>query len=169
MSLTIGTDTYISLDDAQEYLSENYISTDEKLIAWNALSDTDKEILLRKALKTIEAQPYAGFKACSTQTLEFPRALYTSIPQDIYAPSQIWPDNWYVQSEVPSAVKYAQCEIAFETASGTSNRVKLQRQGVKSFSLGNLSETYSGASNSIVSHEAKELLKPYIGGGYRIA
>lgn len=169
MSLTIGTDTYISLDDAQDYLSENYISTDEKLIAWNALSDMDKEILLRKALKTIEAQPYVGFKACSTQTLEFPRALYTSIPQDIYAPSQIWPDNWYVQSEVPSAVKYAQCEIAFETASGTSNRVKLQRQGVKSFSLGNLSETYSGASNSIVSHEAKELLKPYIGGGYRIA
>ena len=101
--------------------------------------------------------------------MEFPRALYTSIPQDIYAPSQIWPDNWYVQSEVPSAVKYAQCEIALETASGTSNRVKLQRQGVKSFSLGNLSETYSGASNSIVSHEAKELLKPYIGGGYRIA
>ena len=101
--------------------------------------------------------------------MEFPRALYTSIPQDIYAPSQTWPDNWYVQSEVPSAVKYAQCEIAFETASGTSNRVKLQRQGVKSFSLGNLSETYSGASNSIVSHEAKELLKPYIGGGYRIA
>ena len=169
MALIVGTDTYISLDDAQEYLSENYISTDEKLIAWNALSDMDKEILLRKALKTIEAQPYVGFKACSTQTLEFPRALYTSIPQDIYAPSQIWPDNWYVQSEVPSAVKYAQCEIAFETASGTSNRVKLQRQGVKSFSLGNLSETYSGASNSIVSHEAKELLKPYIGGGYRIA
>ena len=169
MALIVGTDTYISLDDAQEYLSENYISTDEKLIAWNALSDMDKEILLRKALKTIEAQPYAGFKACSTQTLEFPRAIYTMIPYDVYEPSGIWPDNWYVQSEVPSTVKYAQCEIAFETASGTSNRVKLQRQGVKSFSLGNLSETYSGASNSIVSHEAKELLKPYIGGGYRIA
>lgn len=169
MSLTIGTDTYISLDDAQEYLSENYISTDEKLIAWNALSDTDKEILLRKALKIVDSQPYTGFKVQTTQTLEFPRAIYTMIPSDVYEPSGIWPENWYVQSEVPDAVKYAQCEIALETASGTSNRVKLQRQGVKSFSLGNLSETYSGASNSIVSHEAKELLKPYIGGGYRIA
>jgi len=167
--LTVGTDTYITLTDAQVYLSENYISTDEKLVAWNELSDTDKEILLRKALKIVDSQPYTGFKVQTTQTLEFPRAIYTMIPYDVYEPSGIWPENWYVQSEVPDAVKYAQCEIAFEMASGTSNRVKLQRQGVKSFSLGNLSETYSGASNSIVSHEAKELLKPYIGGGYRIA
>ena len=168
MSLTIGTDTYISLDDAQEYLSENYISTDEKLIAWNALSSNDKEVLLRKALRVVESQPYTGFKKYTSQTLEFPRAIYTSIPQDIYEPSPIWPDNWYVQSAVPNAVKYAQCEIAIEMTSGTPNRVKLQRQGVKSFTLGNLSESYSGAQNAIISQEAKELLRPYIGGGQRI-
>jgi hypothetical protein len=169
MAFVVGTDTYISLADAQTYINDHYISTDSKLIAWNCLSDTDMEVLLRKALSVIDKQPLVGYKATSTQTLEFPRAIYTEVPTEIYDPIPTYGDNWYVQTAVPSEVKYAQCEIAVSMASGTSNRVNLQRQGVKSFTLGNLSETYSGAQNSILSYEAKELLLPYMGGGVRIA
>lgn len=163
MAIVVGTDTYISLADCQTYLSGHYISNDAKLTAWNALSETDQEILLKKATKLIDRQPLAGYKATETQALEFPRTLYTGYISDTYEGG-----HWYTQTAVPNAVKYAQCEIAIEMTAGASNRVNLQRQGVKSFTLGNLSETYSGAQNSLLSYEAKQLLLPFTGGSVRI-
>jgi hypothetical protein len=169
MAIIVGTDTYISLADAQTYLSGHYISTDSKMSAWNALNDADQEILLKKATLIIDRQPLVGYKATETQALAFPRTIYSEVPNELYNSPIFYSDHWYTQTAVPNEVKYAQCEIAIEMVTGTSNRASLQRQGVKSFTLGNLSETYSGAQNSLVSYEAKQLLAPYAGGGFRIA
>jgi hypothetical protein len=170
MALTVGTDSYILLADADAYLSSVYSTLDAKMIAWTALTDANKEAHLRAATKTIDRQPLTGYKVTSTQVLAFPRVVYTEYDQEyINTAGAITNDNWYVQTSVPNEVKYAECEIAIELASGTSNRVELQRQGVKSFSLGKLSETYTGSQNRIISQEAKELLSPYTQGGFRIA
>lgn len=169
MALIVGADSYISLVDADTYLSNHYIAADPKKVAWDALTDADCEALLRKAAITIDRQPLVGLKATIAQTLAFPRAIYSDFPNYIYQTQAFINDsNWYVQTSVPTEVKEAQCEIAIESTQTTPNRVKLQRQGVKSFSLGSLSESYTGSQNNIISQEAKELLSPYIGGGFRI-
>jgi hypothetical protein len=169
MALTVGTDTYISQADCTTYLGTVYLSTDAKLVTWGTLTSDNKDVLLRKAAKIIDRQPLIGYKSTQTQAMEFPRITYTEgSPLD----NTLFPfDEWYDPKTVPDGVKYAQCEIALELAQGTttaSERIELQRQGVKSFSLGKLSETYSGAANNLLSIEAKELLKPYVGGGFRI-
>jgi len=45
----------------------------------------------------------------------------------------------------------------------------LQQEGVQSFTLGNMSETYApGAGRGLLSQEAKELLRPWLLGGVNI-
>lgn len=165
MALTVGIDSYLLLAAADTYLSEHYATIDAKMIIWAALTDANCEAYLRQAALIIDRQPLVGFKVLFTQTMEFPRTLYTEFTSNVLNPVSIIQDeNWHIQPSVPDAVKDAQCEIAFGLAQGVSGRVDLQRQGVKSFSIGNLSETYSGKQNGIISYEAKQLLAPYMGG-----
>jgi hypothetical protein len=178
MALTVGTDSYILLADADAYLTATYLSTDAKLVAWNAMTSSDNEVLLRQATKLIDRQPLQGYKVSATQTLEFPRMMFSEYPTylenrkvtPLYNMGRvvIYDDHWYRQTEIPPDVKYAQCEIAIALCMGEDKRSELQRQGVKSFSTTGLSETYSGSYNKVVSVVARELLMPYIGGGFSI-
>lgn len=156
--MTVGTDTYITLADAETYILAHVLST--KRTAWAALSDADKEILLMEAAQTIDSMPLQGERLTEAQTMEFPRVKYSNV-------REVWP-NTRIGYDVPDAVKYAQVEIAVDAASGTSDRVEMQRQGVKSYSISKLSETFTGGAQSIVSHKARELLKGWIAGSVRI-
>ena len=117
--------------------------------SWGETSDADKEKALRQATKEIDRQLLKGRKATDTQELAFPR---------------------YPDTEVPEAVKEACCEIALALLErGNSQRRKLQQEGVQSFTLGNMSETYApGAGSGLISPEAKELLRPWLLGGVNI-
>lgn len=180
MALTVGTNTYISLADADTYISENYPSTSTEYVAWDGLSDADKEIYLKKATKKIDRQILRGIKAIDSQTLEFPRAIHSNdrfYNNNVVGVSVNRYDNYIVESEVSEAVKAAQVEEALSISingNSISNRQSLQQQGVKSFSLGDLSETYgtglaSGFNSTVLaSSEAKELLKYYLAGSVRI-
>lgn len=180
MSLLVGETSYISLADANTYMSSNYISTSTEYTTWNALSDGNKEIYLKKATKKIDRQILRGIKAVDSQTLEFPRAIYSNdrfYNNNVVGVSVNRYDNYIVESEVSQAVKDAQVEEALAlSVNGTSltQRQKLQQQGVKRFSLGDLSEEYgtglSSSFNSTIlsSTEAKELLKYYLAGKVRI-
>jgi hypothetical protein len=173
MPLTQGTDTYISLADADAYLASNYIASEPKMIAWAALSDGDCEILLRRAARALDRQIYVGMRSLFTQKMEFPRAIPTDVYRGKMLPvgyTYIGDVDYVIQTAVPDAVKYAQAEEAFVLASGTPKRIELQRQNVKSFSLGNLSESFGSTSStaSLVSLEARELLKPFIAGNVPI-
>lgn len=165
MALTVGTDSYITLVDADAYLSSYHLSTDADMVAWAALSDANCEILLRRAARVIDRQPLVGIRADSVQTMEFPRAIYS----DFSTSYNRFGGDYYIQDSVPSEVAHAQCEIALDlAANGQSERVKLQREGVRSFSLGSLSESYIGAGNDVLCVEAKTLLSPYLVGGVSI-
>jgi hypothetical protein len=163
MALVVNTDTYISQTDASAYLTSRYLSTDAKLIAWNALSSDNKDVLLRRAADLIDSQPLQGVKVESTQTMQFPRMRYTNYYQ-MYDNSYYWPDI----TTVPDPVKHAQVEIAFDLVSGISQRNEMQQQGVKSFSVSKLSETYTGSANALFSTQARKLLKPYLAGSVGI-
>jgi len=173
MALIVGTDTYISRTDCDTYLTNQYVSTDAKLTAWNALSDGDCDVYLRQAAAIIDAQPLQGFKALTTQTMEFPRILYTDANYLLNSNVRVLDEGgFYTQPAVPATVKNAQCELALELAQGTtsqaSQRAELQRQGVRSYSIGKLSETLTGGSADIVSYKARQFLQPFTGGGFRI-
>lgn len=164
MAITVNTDTYISLADASTYVAANYISTDTEYTTWTALTDGNKEIYLKKATKKIDRQIIRGVKAVSTQALAFPRTIYSYAGQGIKTENTFFISGYYTQSAVPQAVKDAQVEEALCMAMGESDRRKLRREGVKSFSLGSLSESYSGKPSDLISSNAKELLKPYLAG-----
>jgi hypothetical protein len=165
--MTVGTDTYVTLTEADEYIQTNYLDTDEKYTDWFELSPKHQEVYLVKATKLIDRQPFVGYKALATQTLEFPRILWTEYRVD--KSIRILSDrNWYEQKQVPQEVKDAQVEIAIELTQGESERVKMQRDGVKSFSLGRISETYTGSYNRFISGAAAELLAPFTTKSFRI-
>ncbi len=144
MSITVGKNSYIDIEEADEYFSGRLHAE-----SWGQAYDTDKEKALKQATKVIDRQLLRGRKTNPEQELAFPR---------------------HPDTEVPEAVKEACCEEALALLErGNSQRRKLQQEGVQSFALGNMSETYTaGAGRGLISQEAKELLKLWLLGGVLI-
>ena len=140
-SIIVGENSYIDIAGADEYFAGR-LHTE----SWGQADDSTKEKALRQATKAIDRQQLRGRKVNSGQALAFPR---------------------YPDTEVPEAVKEACCEEALALLErGNNQRRKLQQEGVQSFSLGNMSETYAaGAGKGLLSQEAKELLRPWLLGG----
>jgi hypothetical protein len=176
MALTVGTDTYISQADATTYISNNYTTTSQEYTTWNALSSNDKDLYLRKACKKLDRQILRGIKALATQTLEFPRAIRTDYYNTNYPNTALrFTSDWVVEQSVTQAVKESQVEEAITIATygvQANKRIELQNQGVKSFSLGNLSENYGNGIKAgvtkLLSTNAIELLKYYLCGSVDI-
>ena len=130
--------SYCTIEYADEYF-KNRLHAE----SWGETSEADKEKALWQATRSIDRMPLRGRKTDLHQPLAFPR---------------------YPDTEIPEAVKEACCEEALALLeSGNSQRRKLQQEGVQSFTLGNMSETYiAGAGKGLLSQEAKELLRPWL-------
>jgi len=137
-------ESYCTIEYADEYF-RNRLHAE----SWSGADSETKEKSLKQATKEIDRQPLTGRKTTDNQALAFPR---------------------YPDTEVPEAVKEACCEEALALLErGNSQRRKLQQEGVQSFSLGNMSETFSaGAGKGLLSQEAKELLRPWLIGAVMI-
>ena len=133
--------SYCTIEYANEYFAGRLHAE-----VWEQADESTKEKALRQATRAIDRQPLTGRKATDTQALAFPR---------------------YPDAEIPEAVKEACCEVALALLErGNSQRRKLQQEGVQSFTLGNMSESYAaGAGKGLLSQEAKELLRPWLLGG----
>lgn len=166
--ITVGTNSYISVAAATSYFDERLYST-----SWTSAEAADKIKALIMATKKIDRQKIRGLKANSDQTLEFPRALYAhgeSFEAPIVGMRHHYGPGWVVEDEVSQDVLDATCEEAIALLAGgakANQRAELQAQGVKSFSIGKLSETYqTGVSGErLLSLEAKQLLQRYLSGG----
>ena len=153
--MTIG---YVTIAEADAYIAARYSSSDELLIGWQLLNDADKSVYLLRSVEALDGLPYRGKKTLETQLLAFPR---------------------YPDAVVPQAVKSAQIENALKLSDPSSEAdaaiyTKMKMYGVKSYSIGNLSETLGsgggiGSGNTdIPSDKALRLLQPFLSGGYRI-
>lgn len=151
---------YVTLQEADEYVNTHYMSTEEPRVGWISLSNEDKEALLTRSFQVLELLPFAGKKFDPKQTNAFPR----------------WP-----YQEVPDAIKWAQIENAVAKSDASNEEdakfyERLWMYGVESYSIGNLSERTSTGSYSVngaqatgvTSAVADRLLRPYLGGGYRM-
>ena len=137
-------ESYCTIEYADEYFAGRLHAE-----SWSGAANSIKEKALKQATRAIDRQRLKGNKTNPSQPLAFPR---------------------YPDTEIPEAVKEACCEEALALLErGNSQRWKLQQEGVQSFSLGNMSETYTpGAGKGLLSQEAKELLRPWLLGGVLI-
>lgn len=152
MALVVGTNSYISVEDAIVFFGER-LNTGP----WDAADTATREKALISATRAVDRLLLSGRKADADQALEFPRALKSGY-------------GWISQENVPQQVIEAVCEEALELLdSDGSERRKLQAAGVTSFQLGTLSEVYatgtSGRSakpSGLFSQAARELMRPYV-------
>lgn len=76
---------YITLEEANAYISSHFLKSDETRINWEALDDDDKCALLRQSLEDIENLTYYGYKTDQKQELSFPRNGSNTVPNDVNA------------------------------------------------------------------------------------
>lgn len=164
LELTVGTNTYVTLAEADAYFEARLFCD-----AWTGATSTTKKQALATACRKLNALPLKGVKELSTQTLAFPRCYRLPYAtQTRYAPYSEWET---CDTDVPDAVKRAQMEEALALLDrGDSGRVKLQQQGVQSFSTEGLSETYhaSSGAKTLLSLDAEAFLIPYLLGAVEI-
>ena len=143
-TITVGENSYIDIEEANEYFAGRLHAE-----SWGQADSETKEKALKQATKIIDRQRLNGRKTNPSQPLVFPR---------------------YPDTEIPEEVKEACCEEALALLErGNSQRLKLQQEGVQSFTLGNMSESYTaGAGKGLLSQEAKELLRPWLIGAVMI-
>jgi len=154
MAVNVGTDSYVTLAEAEDYF-DGKLHTSE----WDNAGKTTKEKALKEACRRINRLAFKGEKADETQLLAFPRKMPLF--------NRIGVIGFTTDTGIPEEVKQAQCEEALALLErGNSQRRKLQQEGVQSFTLGNMSETYApGAGKGLLSQEARELLRPWLLGG----
>lgn len=104
MALTVGTDSYLSLADANTYWSNR----DNDV--WSAASDTEKEAALREATQFIDATyEFIGYQV-TTNSLAFPR-------NDVYITKGNFAGVSYDNTTIPPQIEDACAELALEALS----------------------------------------------------
>jgi len=141
LTLTVGTNTYISLADAETYMEGRYEPTG----LWAAATNATKNQLLVSSTKAIDRQFWRGYKTAESQTLEFPRDGDAST------------DDSYTLVE-EATVEQA---LYLLTANPDARR-QAQAQGVRSVSVGGLAETYGGGGVWELCPEARRLLRDWL-------
>ncbi len=159
--------TYVDSDEMDDYVADRPDSS-----AWTGASSADKEDALKYSSKIVDSLPFVGKKYetdISTQPLQWPRLIKTRrgwVISDLDADGN---------AVVPQAIKDAVCEeILARLSTENAGRRKLQRGGVKSFKLSEVSETFDGSlqgggvlGTPLWSWTAYRLLEPYLAKGAR--
>ena len=146
---------YATVEQANAYVASYYSSTNNIRIAWEALNEEDKQITLNRSEQLIDLLPFNGKPVDPKQVNAFPR---------------------YPNPELSlERVRVAAIELALQTNGDTEtqDRLNLRAQGVKSYKIGDLSETFKDTnSEDYLIQFALDVINPFLrnwlGGGYRI-
>ena len=157
MSEVIG---YVTLAEANEYVTDHFMSSNKARATWESLSDADKMVLLQNSYRAIEMLTFRGRKTDATQPSAFPRWPLTDVPVQIK------------EAQIANAIVLAD-EYSREDA---EHYEKLRAYGVTSYRIGNLSETLNtsaegfsvSSQQGIYSQESLRLLGPWLKGGFKI-
>ncbi|GEM88178.1 DnaT-like ssDNA-binding protein [Meiothermus granaticius] len=172
MSLTVGQNSYVSLEEANTYLAARLGAE-----AWAAAAEAQREAALITAARAIDRLPIIGRPVMPNQPMQFPRIWPPSMfirrrRNDPFYDPEFPPDpllySATLQTGIPQDVKRAQCEEALallNLSDGDRTRQRLQAQGVTMFRLGRLEESYGKTRrgpNALNSLEARDLLRPFV-------
>lgn len=75
MELKVGCNSYMTMDEVNEYINSNYASATPERKAWEALSDDDKAVTIIKSTRLVDRDSmlYVGRKVDKFQKMQFPR------------------------------------------------------------------------------------------------
>ncbi len=155
--LEVGKNTYVTIEEADEYIAENYSEKNILRAHWTVCPDEYKEQYLRKSMIEIEALPFVGRKTIWTGELQFPRTL-------LNAPLYVMHNPVYLmynrdETKVPKEVKEAEIENALGIIQmsyrPTSKAAVLSALG--------LVPVFPDGTSVLSSEKAERLLKPFLG------
>ena len=135
MSIKIGINSYMSLDEANEIIKEELLSNDSDVIAWKALSDTDKEKLVIIGTRLVDKLPFLGIKYNDKVVLQWPRVMNNK------------------EVECPRDIKIGLLkQVLRDYSNKNKQETKLQELGVKSYSIKNASISFSDVNSNKLSN-----------------
>jgi hypothetical protein len=145
LTITVGTNSYLTLADAEAYALRLY---GPRATLWSTQTDATKNALLAQACLDIDSCFWNGEKTASTQTLEFPRE------------GDATTDDSYTK------VEQAQVEQALHLLTyNQERREAIAGMGVNGVSVGGISEQYAGGTLPRLCQRSRELLREWMNVG----
>lgn len=161
MILTVGTNSYVTLEEADSLITDTKRAYHPLRVAWTALDSNEKSQLLSRSAKELDTLNFIGRKFNFTQKMAFPRIRSGATPF-ILSHNPLYVMHNEDASQIPEVVKQAQVENALallqERIKKSSNLTFLQELGV--------AVPDTERKGSIASVYAEQLLQGWIG-GYR--
>lgn len=121
MELVIGQNSYMTVAEADEIVTSNFISTSTERKLWNSLDENDKVVIISSTTNKYDtdAMIYKGSKVSRVQKLQFPRKIHNKIV------------------ECPDTIKIGLILQALsDLRADSSEEADLRLQGIKSFADG---------------------------------
>lgn len=161
--INIGIDSYVTVQEADNYIESYYNEFDNLAVTWGVLSNRDKETYLKQSAYEIDNLMLVGVVFNKTQSMQFPRK------------------ECYKQGiEIPSEVKDAQIEnalgilhISLSAKSdeqmkilgslGAVKNLKYNKREMGEVGLGASLTGQQASYKRLSSLEAEQILKPWIG------
>lgn len=145
MPLLVGVNSYVTADEADDYLSDRLYST-----AWIDATTAQRESALAMAARAVDAQHFKGTITSDSQAMAWPRDC-------VYDQEGRALDS----ANVPNAIKWAQCEVALGILN--ENPDDARDPAIKAMQAGSVSVEYrSGTSNTALRGSALALVKPFL-------
>lgn len=148
--LELNKNTYVTLAEADEYISSHYLSSSVERENWDNLSEEDKEVLLINAADSFQNLKLRSKKKYSNQYLVFPRSNFTE--NDLIN---------LKNAQVEEALSYTMNNSIYDAYS----------QGLKSESIDSISKTYNTellSKKQIKSEKAQKLFGRWLNGYFKI-
>lgn len=155
--LTVGKNTYVTIEEATEYINAHYSPKNILRAHWTVAPDEFKEQYLLQSLEEIEALPFIGRKRLFASELQFPR-IYNSVPYSV-SRHPLYRIQFGGEGEVPEQVKWAQIENALGIIRKSYRPDKAALIVLK---LGLVPE-YNDTAGQLSSERAERLLTPFLG------
>lgn len=152
--LTVGVDSYVTLEEANNIASNTNLSTDKAYQLWLSLGDSDKEVLLRNSCRSIDNMKFDGRRKNLSQVLEFPRVNVSAsgIGYRLYI-GQLYDNGLYSAGGSDGGISLVkQAQVINAVYAGyyndlTTDQIGVNIQGISSKKAGPISETYDRAGS----------------------
>lgn len=157
--LTVGVDSYVTLDEANNIAKNNFMSSDPAFSKWSELSDNDKEVLLRTSCRDIDTLKFDGRRANIGQKLEFPRvdSAYVGYGTILYI-GQYFDNGLYSPHSVDGGLSDVKLAQVINSVYGSlysdmlTEQIGVKIQGLTSKKAGPIAESYN--TNNSTNSEA---------------
>ncbi len=161
--MTVGIDTYVTVEKADELVRLYFRPTDEFRVFWCALSEDEKEGYLMRSAQQIDALVYTGRKRVTGQPMQFPRERENCV-SDAVLKAAVYNALGYMNEDLKAS---ADKQMQIFKSLGVFKNPRLDQTSQQAIAT---AENVAPAEVKIplASKTAYSLLKPYMRGCFSI-